>query len=117
MNEPEGQRTASGQAAKERRLYPRYTVEVQIEIHIEGTTVPMRLETTDLSRGGCYIQLMMPLAVGLQVQATLWLDGCPVVIRGRVATCHPNFGNGIMFVEFEGEARELLGRYLDAAAT
>ncbi len=63
----------------------------------------MRLETTDLSRGGCYVQLMMPSPVGLRLQATLWLDGYPIVVRGLVVTRHPQFGNGIMFVDFEGQ--------------
>jgi hypothetical protein len=113
--ETESQPSTPGLAEGERRLHLRYAVQVQIEIHIEGTSVPMRLQTTDLSRGGCYIELMMPFAVGPRVQVTLWLDGCPVVIRGLVATCHSHFDNGISFVEFEGHAQELLNRYLDGA--
>jgi len=77
----------------------------------------MRLETTDLSRGGCYIQLLIPLSVGIRVQGTFWLDGYPVHVRGLVVTRHPQFGNGIMFVEFEGEGEQLLKRYLDAITT
>lgn len=77
----------------------------------------MRLETTDLSRNGCYVQLLIPLPVGTKVHATLWLDGYPVVIGGRVVTRHPQFGNGIMFLEFEADAEQQLKRYLDAIAT
>jgi hypothetical protein len=44
----------------DRRLHPRYTVQVQIELRLEGNDVPMRLATTDLSRAGCYIELMIP---------------------------------------------------------
>jgi len=117
MNSPDAQRPTPAPHEPERRRYPRYTVQVQIEIRPEGTDVPMRLETTDLSRGGCYIQLMIPLPVGLRLHATLWLDGCPAVIRGLVVTCHPQFGNGIMFVDFEGDAELLLNRYLDAIVT
>ena len=98
----------------DRRRYPRYTVEVQIEIHEEGSDVPTRLETTDLSRGGCYIQLLMPLSVGIRVQATLWLADYAIVVRGCVVTRHPQFGNGIMFLDFEGQGEVLLNRYLDA---
>jgi hypothetical protein len=96
------------------RRHPRYTVQVQIEIHPEGSPVPTRLETTDLSRSGCYIQMLTPLPVGLRVQATLWLAGSAIVVRGRVVTRHPQFGNGIMFVDFEDQAEVLLNRYLDA---
>ncbi len=74
----------------------------------------MRLETTDLSRNGCYVQLLIPLSVGIKVRAVLWLDGHPVVIRGRVVTRHPQFGNGIMFLDFEADAEQRLSRYLEA---
>ena len=117
MNVPEQQPSASPLAHPERRRYPRYTVQVQIELRQEGNDLLMRLETTDLSRNGCYVQLLNPLSVGLRIQATLWLDGYPVVIRGRVVTRHPQFGNGIMFLEFEAEAEQKLSRYLEAIAT
>ena len=53
----------------DRRIHPRYAVQVQIELRLEGNDVPMRLATTDLSRAGCYIELMMPLSVGTHLQA------------------------------------------------
>jgi hypothetical protein len=59
----------------------------------------------------------MQFSLGVRVRATLWLDGCPIVIRGLVVTRHPQFGNGIMFVEFEGQGEQLLIRYLGAIAT
>jgi hypothetical protein len=100
----------------DRRQFPRYNTQVQIEIRQEDSDVPMRLETTDLSRGGCYVQLLIPLSVGIRVRLTLWLDGYPAIISGLVVTRHPQFGNGIMFVDFEGEADQLLKRYLDVAS-
>jgi hypothetical protein len=117
MNLPDAQPSTGALTERDRRLHPRYSVQVQIELRQEGNDVPMRLATTDLSRAGCYIELMMPLSIGTQVQATLWLDGHPIVIQGRVVTCHPQFGNGIVFEKFEGEAQQLLQRYLDAVAT
>jgi len=112
MNSPDAQPSTPVLSQPDRRRYPRCTVQVQIEIRQEGDDVPMRVETTDLSRGGCSIELMMPLSVGGRVQAKLWLDGQPIVVRGRVVTRHPEFGNGIMFLEFEGEGEQILKRYL-----
>lgn len=114
MNVPDQQPSSSPLAQPERRRYPRYTVQVQIELRQEENDVPMRLETTDLSRNGCYVQILIPLSVGVRVQATLWLEGHPVVIRGRVVTRHPQFGNGIMFLDFEADAEQQLCRYLEA---
>jgi len=98
----------------DRRRFPRVSVQVQIELHQQGSNVPLRTETTDLSRGGCYIQLMTTLAVGTYVTARLWLGDSALRFRGRVVTRHPQFGNGIMFLEFEGDGEQALARYLDA---
>jgi len=117
MNLPDPRSSNSNPTEPDRRQHPRYTVQVQIEIRQEGSDVPMRLETTDLSRGGCYIQLISALPLGARMQVTLWLGGYPVVIQGRVVTRHPQFGNGIMFVDFEGEGDQLLNRYLQAITT
>jgi len=117
MSVPDQQPSASPPPQPERRRYPRYSLHAQIELRQEGSNIPLRLETTDLSRNGCYVQLLIPLPVGTRVQATLWLDGHPAVIRGRVVTRHPQFGNGIMFLEFEADAEQQLGKYLDAIVT
>ncbi|MFZ1131452.1 MAG: PilZ domain-containing protein [Terriglobales bacterium] len=114
MNAPDLQLSSSTLTKPDRRRYPRYTVQVQVEIHPEGSQLPMRLVTTDLSRGGCYIKVTDQLPLGVHVKTTLWLDDYPIVIRGLVVTRHPQFGNGIMFLDFEGGAEPILTRYLDA---
>jgi len=110
---PDAQPATTAAFEQDRRLHARHTLQIQVELREEGTEVPMRLETTDLSRGGCYVQLLMPLSLGIGVRVTLWLDNCSIVIHGRVVTRHPQFGNGIMFVGFEGDGEQLLKRYLD----
>src|ERR1700686_5777363 len=114
MDSSNAQPATAAPTERDRRFHPRYTVQVQIELRQEGNDVPMRLATTGLSRAGCYIELMMPLSVGTHLQATLWLDGHPIVIQGRVIPCHPQYGNGMMFEKFEGQGEELLHQYLDA---
>lgn len=94
--------------------HPRYSVQVQIELREDGNDVPMRANTTDLSRGGCYVEMMMTLPVGTNVAATLWVSDCSVRMRGRVVTCHPRFGNGIKFLEFKDSGEKVLAQYLDA---
>jgi hypothetical protein len=117
MNSPDAKPATAPATKSDRRLHPRHTLQVQIELRQEGSDVPMRLVTTDLSRGGCYIQMLLQLPLAVRVQATLWLDGYPIVIRGVVVTRHPQFGNGIMFVEFEGQGEQLLSRYLATITT
>jgi hypothetical protein len=59
----------------------------------------------------------MTLPLGARVQATLWLNDHPLVIRGRVVTRHPQFGNGIMFLDFEDDGEQVLTRYLEGLTT
>ena len=97
----------------ERRRYLRIQVAVQIEIRPDGTNVPMRLETSDLSSGGCYVETTFTLDVGTKLDIVLWLDQQKLSTRAVVVTCHPQFGNGISFLMFpENEAR--LRAFLDS---
>jgi hypothetical protein len=63
------------------RLHPRYTTQVQIDLQRQECGTPARFTTTDLSRGGCYIQLEPQFPLGLALQATLWLDSRAIVVR------------------------------------
>jgi PilZ domain len=101
-------------APPDRRRDPRHSVEVQIELREDGSDVPIRMNTTDLSRGGCYVELMLTLPVGTYITATLWFSNCSVRMRGRVVTRHPQFGNGIKFLKFEDDGEKVLAQYLDA---
>ena len=98
----------------DRRKNPRFPVKVQIELRQESDDIPLRGETTDLSRGGCYLQLSFTLALGTYVQGRVWLDSAKVEFRGCVVTAHAQFGNGIMFMQFEGNGEQVLGSYLDS---
>ena len=99
---------------QDRRAYPRLPLQLQIELREEGSDVPSRLQTSDLSVGGCYVELMMTLPVGTLVNITLWLGETPVRIRARVVTRHPQYGNGVMFLEFQGDGKQTLEHYIDA---
>jgi hypothetical protein len=104
----------SSYAGLERRHFPRCTVQVPIDILPEGSDAILATTTTDLSRNGCYVRLPQPLSVGHRLQATLWLDGIRVEVGGRVVTRHPDFGNGIMFLQIPHRAEQALASYMEA---
>jgi PilZ domain-containing protein len=114
MNLHDQQLLSNVLAPPDRRRDPRHTVKVQIELREEGSDVPMRMSTTDISRGGCYVELTLTLPVGTFVTAKLWVNNRAVRVRGQVATCHAQFGNGIKFLEFEDLGKTVLAQYLDA---
>jgi hypothetical protein len=114
MNLTDQQLFGSVLAPPDRRRDPRHSVQVQIELRAENCDVPLRMKTTDLSRGGCYVELMMTLPVGALVTGTMWIGDCSVRIQGRVVTRHPQFGNGVRFLEFKDNGKAVLAEYLDA---
>ena len=80
----------------------------------EGREVPIRAATSDLSLGGCYIEMMFTLAVGTQLEITLRVDGT-VLVLGTIATCDAHVGNGIKFTKMLPEDRAELADYIEAA--
>ena len=68
MNSPDAKPATAPATKSDRRLHSRHTLQVQIELRQEGSDVPMRLVTTDLSRGGCYIQMLLQLPLAVRVK-------------------------------------------------
>ncbi len=100
-------------AQAERRLYPRYQVQIPILIEPEGAAEPLSLTTSVISACGCSVMMADQLPLGHRLLARLSLGKDHVFIQARVITRHPQFGNGIMFLRFEGDGEDRLRRYLE----
>src|SRR5260370_18637521 len=83
LNSTDAAPSGSTLTERDRRLCPRYTLQVQIELHQQGSADPLRLQTTDISRAGCYVQMPTPLPVAVFLQPILWLPRCPILTRVR----------------------------------
>ena len=54
----------------------------------------MRTKTADINATGCYVETMLPLAVGKTLKITFWLDSQPVHTAAIVRTCDGGVGHG-----------------------
>jgi|SRR6266478_6945574 len=99
---------------QERREHPRLKLRVPFELRVEGSEIPIRGATSDLSLGGCYIETIFPLPLNATVELILQIGGTVIVV-GKVVTCDPNVGNGIGFMRLLPEDGEELRLYLEAA--
>jgi hypothetical protein len=84
-----------------------------MEIRIEESQEPIRVETADVSISGCYVEMAMTLDVEKALNLVLWLGHKKVSIGGRVVTRHPQFGNGIEFTGALTDFREQLRCFLE----
>ncbi|MGO9088381.1 MAG: PilZ domain-containing protein [Candidatus Sulfotelmatobacter sp.] len=101
----------------ERRRFQRLPIAVQTELRVQGNLMPIRVETADISLGGCYVEMALTLAVGTPLSIVLWLGQEKLAVDGRVATCHPQFGNGIEFTGICSDAQQRLQRFLESASS
>jgi len=100
--------------AEERRRFPRVAVALQVEIRREDADVPLRSQTTDISLGGCYVEMPLTLEIASKLNMLFWLGDQKVSAKGVVVTCHPQFGNGIQFTSMPLEGQSRLRHYLDS---
>lgn len=99
----------------ERRRNPRIKVRVPAELVVEGTEIPIRGVTSDLSLNGCYIEMIFPFPVGTNLEIKLQVKST-LLILAVVATSDPQVGNGICFSRMLPEDIEELRAFINEEA-
>ena len=80
-----------------RRAQARYGCRLGAEVYRTGTSVPNRCCLTDLSAGGCYLEMSLPFPQGATVEIVVRTYEMKLQVRGSVLTSHPGYGMGIGF--------------------
>jgi hypothetical protein len=101
-------------SASNRRHYPRHKITLPVELRDERVQAPIRINATDVSGNGCYVETMLPLPLGTVLRVDFWLDSEHVNITAVVRTCDPGVGNGIEFTGMSPESKARMQAYLDA---
>src|SRR5208282_3935238 len=101
-------------ADSNRRRYHRHKISLPLEIRDERVNAPLRINATDVSGNGCYIESMQPLPLGTVLRVDFWLDAEHIKISAVVRTCDPGVGNGIEFTGMSNDAKKRMQEYLDA---
>jgi hypothetical protein len=102
---------------EERRKYPRAKVAIPIEFKPEAAAVASHAETADLSLVGCYVEMSFTLQVGSKLDLVLWVNDARLATKAVVVTHHPQFGNGIEFVDMSQENQAKLAHFLKTCET
>ena len=103
---------ASWRDARDRRAYPRLKCTNSVEVYPNSQTAPVRARTSDLSLGGCFVEMPNPIEKGTRVRIALWLQETKLWANGRVVTSTPGFGIGVQFTDMSAQDRNLLQQYL-----
>ncbi len=91
----------------ERRRAPRYQFVADAEVFETASGVRSKVKTGDLSLGGCFIDMLNPLAEGIEIQITIWRAACSFTALGRVVFVFPRLGMGVVSLVRAGPATNL----------
>ncbi len=97
-----------------RRRWHRHKISLPIEMRDERVQAPLRINATDVSGNGCYVESMMPMPVGTVLRVDFWLDSDHISVSAVVRTSDPGVGNGIEFTGMSPETKARMQDYLEA---
>lgn len=75
---------------------------------------PVACKLTDLSLGGCYLELPAPFPVRTRVTLFMKVGALKVQVEGVVRVMHPENGMGVEFTQRTDQQRQHVERFIDA---
>jgi len=96
-----------------RRHFLRHKISFPLEFRDERVNTPMRVNATDISGNGCYVETVMPLTVSTLLRVDFWIDQERISTTATVRTRDPGVGMGIEFTGLPEDSKRRFQEYLD----
>jgi hypothetical protein len=96
-----------------RRKFARHRISFPLELRDERVNTPLRVNATDISGNGCYVETVMPLEVGTTLRADFWIEQERLTATAIVRTRDPGVGMGIEFIGLPEETKKRFQAHLD----
>jgi PilZ domain len=93
------------------RRHARLKCSSSVQLNSNGEP-PVWSKAGDLSEGGCFVEMMIPVKAGTRLKISLWLKEDKVVAEGVVVHSRPAYGVGIQFTEMSQRDAERLREFL-----
>jgi PilZ domain len=96
-----------------RRKFQRHRISFPLEFRDERVNTPMRVNATDISGNGCYVETVMPLPISTVLRLEFWIDQERISATATVRTRDPGVGMGIEFSGLPEDSKKRFQAYLD----
>ncbi len=96
-----------------RRKFLRHKISFPVELRDERVNTPLRVNATDISGNGCYVETVMPLAVGTALRVDFWMGEERLSPSAVVRTRDPGVGMGIEFTGLPDDSKKRFQAHLD----
>jgi len=80
-----------------RRGQTRYSCRLGAEVYQQGSSVRNYCHLSDLSPGGCYLEMPLAFAAGAAVEIVVRTHEMKLRLSGKVKSSHPGYGMGVSF--------------------
>jgi CheY-like chemotaxis protein len=80
-----------------RRGQTRYACRLGAEVYQKGSSVRNYCHLSDLSPGGCYLEMPLAFPVGVTVEIVVRTYEIKLRLSGEVKASHPSYGMGVLF--------------------
>ena len=96
-----------------RRRFQRHKISFPLEFRDERVNTPMRVNATDISGNGCYVETVMPLPVSTALRVDFWIEEEHLTASATVRTRDPGVGMGIEFTGLPDDSKNRFQAHLD----
>ena len=101
---------------RERRRTPRYMFFASAELLEERSEVRIATRVSELSRNGCYLDMMNPFPMHTVVRLKVWMEeNILIETKACVVYSQANRGAGLTFVDLDPKYLPLLDKWLAKA--
>jgi hypothetical protein len=96
-----------------RRRFQRHKISFPLEFRDERVNTPMRVNATDISGNGCYVETVMPLPIHTVLRTDFWIDEERISASATVRTRDPGVGMGVEFTGLPEDSKRRFQAHLD----
>jgi hypothetical protein len=100
-----------------KRAVPRYTFVATTDVIDSATSTHLSGRVSEISRKGCYVDILNPLPVGTPISLLISRDQGQFVTKAKVVYIHEAMGMGIVFVDPSNEQLRILDSWLAQLTT
>lgn len=104
--------TSSDTSFREKRSVPRYTLIASVEVIESTTEAKISGRISEISRKGCYVDVLNTLPVGTQVRLVISRDQGTFTTHGRIIYVQEAMGMGVAFADTPNEQLKILDSWL-----
>ena len=100
---------------QERRRTPRFSFIAHAELREDASQVRVVSRVSELSQGGCYLDMMNPFPPGTMVTLRITAGEETFEAHAKVIYSTPNMGAGVVFLDVDPKYQPILKRWLATA--